>query len=203
MIARSPRPGKSLRSNFRGSYGDFPAERFVLSLSTEVTNLFISSASLDALAVREMCISASALVFSSLGMLESARMALMGSASLKEISVAAAIASRLTMPLAMLSGTESTEGWSLDLVASSIQESTGSATCSDLLLVENSSHSSSIALVTGNSVMELISWETSAEMSGEDADDDEGEDDELLLLRCRRRLLRVGNEGGGDERGHQ
>ena len=94
MIARSPRPGKSLRSNFRGSYGDFPAARFVLSLSTEVTNLFISSASLDALAVREMCISASALVSSSLGMLESARMALMGSASLKEILVAAAIASR-------------------------------------------------------------------------------------------------------------
>ena len=107
------------------------------------------------------------------------------------------------MPLAMLSGTESTEGWSLDLVATSIQESTGSATCSDLLLVENSSHSSLIALVTGNSVMELISWETSAEMSGEDADDDEGEDDELLLLRCRCCLLRVGNEGGGDERGHQ
>ena len=42
--------------------------------------------------------------------------------------------------------------------------------------------------------MELISWETSAEMSGEDADDDKGEDDELLLLRCRRRLLRVGND---------
>ena len=51
--------------------------------------------------------------------------------------------------------------------------------------------------------MELISCETSAEMSGEDAVDDNGEDDELLLLRCRRRLLRVGNEGGGDDRGHQ
>ena len=70
-------------------------------------------------------------------------------------------------------------------------------------MVENSSHSSSIALVTGNTVMELISCETSAEMSGEDAVDDKGEDDELLLLRCRRRLLRVGNEGGGDDRGHQ
>ena len=139
----------------------------------------------------------------SLAQLEAARSAFIGSASAKEISVAAAIASRLTMPLAMLWGTESTEGWSLDLVATSIQESTGSATCSDLLLVENSSHSSSIALVTGNSVMELISWETSAEISGEDADDDEGEDDEPLLLRCQRRLLRVGDDGGGDERGHQ
>merc|ERR1712012_889079 len=107
------------------------------------------------------------------------------------------------MPLAMLLGTESTEGWSLGLVATSTQESTRSATCSDLLLIENSSHSNSIALVTGNSVMELISCETSAEMSGEDAVDDEGEDDELLLLRCRRRLFRDGNEGGGDERGHQ
>ena len=139
----------------------------------------------------------------SLAQLEAARSAFICSASAKEILVAAAIASRLTMPLAMLSGTESTEGWSLDLVATSTQESTRSATCSDLLLVENSSHSSSIAPVTGNSAMELISWETSAEMSGEDADDDEGEDDEPLLLRCQRRLLRVGDDGGGDERGHQ
>ena len=174
-----------------------------MGLSTEVASLFISSASLDAFSVQEMCISALALVFSSLEMLESGRRVLMGSASLKEISVAAAIASRFCMPWAMLGSTESSEGWSLDLVATSTEESTRSAACSDLLLVENSSHSSSIALVTGNSVMELISWETSAEISGEDADDDEGEDDELLLLRCRRRLLLVGNEGGGDERGHQ
>ena len=76
--------------------------------------------------------------------------------------------------------------------------------CLDLTsCLENSSHSRSTALVTGNSVMELISWETSAEMSGEDADDDEGEDDELLLFQCRLRLLFVGNDGGGDERGHQ
>ena len=128
----------------------------------------------------------------------------MSSASLKEILVAAAIASRFCIPWAMLASTESSEGWSLDLVATSTQVSTRSATCLDLPSgFENSSHSRSIALVTGNLVMELISWETSAEMSGEDADDDEGEDDELLLLRCRRCLLRVGNEGGGDERGHQ
>ena len=110
------------------------------------------------------------------------------------------------MPWAMLGSTESTVGWSLgsDMVATSAQESTRSATCLDLPSgFENSSHSRSIALVSGNSAMELISSETSAEMSGEDADDVEGEDDELLLLRCRRRLLRVGNEGGGDERGHQ
>ena len=106
----------------------------------------------------------------------------------------------------MLGSTESTVGWSLVsvLVATSTQVSTRSATCLDLPSgFENSSHSRSTALVTGNSVMVLINWETSAEMSGEDADDDEGEDDELLLLRCRRRLLLVGNEGGGDERGHQ
>ena len=79
--------------------------------------------------------------------------------------MAAAIASRLTMPLAMLWGTESTEGWSLDLVATSTQESTRSATCLDLTsCLGNSSHSRSTALVTGNSVMELISCETSAEM---------------------------------------
>ena len=128
----------------------------------------------------------------------------MGSASLKEISVAAAIASRFCMPWAMLGSTESSGGWSLDLVATSTQVSTRSATCLDLPSgFENSSHSRSIALVTGNSEMEVISRETSAEMSGEDAVDDEGEDDELLLLWCRRRLLRDGNEGGGDDRGHQ
>ena len=176
----------------------------MLSFSTQVVNLSMSSSSTETLFSGDGSSLALMGVSSlSLAKLEAARSAFIGSASAKEILVAAAIASRLTMPLAMLSGTESTEGWSLDLVATSIQESTGSATCSDLLLVENSSHSSSIALVTGNSVMELISWETSAEMSGEDADDDEGEDDELLLLRCRRFLLRVGNEGGGDERGHQ
>ena len=176
----------------------------MLSFSTQVVNLSMSSSSTETLFSGDGSSLALMGVSSlSLAQLEAARSAFIGSASAKEISVAAAIASRLTMPLAMLSGTESTEGWSLDLVASSIQESTGSATCSDLLLVENSSHSSSIALVTGNSVMELISWETSAEMSGEDADDDEGEDDELLLFRCRRRLLFVGNDGGGDERGHQ
>ena len=176
----------------------------MLSLSTQVVNLSMSSSSTETLLGGDGSSLALMGVSSlSLAQLEAARSAFIGSASAKEISVAAAIASRLTMPLAMLLGTEYTEGWSLDLVATSTQESTRSATCSDLLLVENSSHSSSIALVTGNSVMELISWETSAEMSGEDADDDEGEDDELLLLRCRRRLLRVGNEGGGDDRGHQ
>ena len=40
-----------------------------MSLSTEVASLFISSASLDAFSVQEMCISALALVFSSLEML--------------------------------------------------------------------------------------------------------------------------------------
>merc|ERR1711978_161357 len=102
----------------------------------------------------------------------------------------------------MLGSTESTVGWSLVsvLVATSTQVSTRLAMCLDLTsCLENSSHSRSTALVTGNSVMELISWETSAEMSGEDADDDKGEDDELLPFRCRRRLL-VGNEGGGEER---
>ena len=130
----------------------------------------------------------------------------MGSASLKEISVAAAIASRFYMPWAMLGSTESTVGWTLGsvLVATSTQESTRSATCLDSPSgFVSSSHSRSIALVTGNSEMELISCETSAEMSGEDAVDDKCEDDELLLLRCRRRLLCVGNEGGGDDRGHQ
>ena len=204
MMARSPRPGKSSRSNFRGSYEEPPQERLVLSFSTQVVNLSMSSSSTETLFSGDGSSLALVGVSSlSLAQLEAARSAFIGSASAKEISVAAAIASRLTMPLAMLLGTESTEGWSLDLVATSTQESTRSATCSDLLLVENSSHSSSIALVTGNSVMELISCETSAEISGEDADDDEGEDDEPLLLRCRRRLLCVGNDGGGDERGHQ